>query len=133
MKTHNRRRRTQAGVTLIEMMVVVIIISLFAVLVGPNLFKQTDKARVTAARVQIGSFEAAMVQFHADNGVFPAQDQGLEALRPYMRTDIPLDPWKHPYVYRYPGEHGEEPDIICYGADGQPGGEGTNADIVSWK
>jgi general secretion pathway protein G len=73
------------------------------------------------------------VQFHADNGVYPTQEQGLEALRPYLRTDIPLDPWKHPYIYRYPGEHGEEPDIMSYGADGQPGGEGVNADIANWK
>jgi general secretion pathway protein G len=133
MKIQNRRRHAQAGVTLIEMMVVVIIIALFAVLVGPNLFRQADKAKVTAARVQIESFEAALVEYHADNGVFPSQEQGLEALRPYMKKDIPLDPWKHPYVYRYPGEHGEEPDLICYGADGQPGGEGTNADVVNWK
>ena len=133
MKIQHRRRHAQAGVTLIEMMVVVIIIALFAVLVGPNLFRQADKAKVTAARVQIEGFEAALVEYHADNGVFPSQEQGLEALRPYMKKDIPLDPWKHPYVYRYPGEHGEEPDLICYGADGQPGGEGTNADIVNWK
>jgi len=126
-------RRTQAGVTLIEMMVVVIIIALFAVLVGPNLFKQTDKARVAAARVQIETFEGALVQYHADYGVFPTQEQGLDALRPYLRKDIPLDPWKHPYVYKYPGEHGDEPDVICYGADGQPGGEGVNADIGNWK
>jgi general secretion pathway protein G len=69
---------------------------------------------------------------------------GLEALRtrpanvnqwdgPYLRKEIPLDPWKHPYIYKFPGEHGDEPDIICYGADGQAGGEGVNADIVSWK
>ena len=133
MKTHNRRRKTQAGVTLIEMMVVVIIIALFAVLVGPNLFKQADKAKVTAARVQIEGFEAALVQYHADNGVFPTQEQGLEALRPYLKKDVPLDPWKHPYIYKFPGEHGEEPDILSLGADGQPGGEGTNADIVNWK
>ena len=119
--------------TLIEMMVVVIIIALFAVLVGPNLFKQADKARIQAARVQINNFEAALLQFHADNGVFPTQEQGLEALRPYLRKDVPVDPWKHPYVYKYPGEHGDEPDIICLGADGQPGGEGMNADIVNWK
>ncbi len=133
MTTHNRRRKFQAGVTLIEMMVVVIIIALFAVLVGPNLFKQADKAKVTAARVQIESFEAALVQYHADNGVFPTQEQGLEALRPYLKKDIPLDPWKRPYVYKYPGDHGEEPDIMSYGADGEPGGEGTNADIANWK
>ena len=52
---------------------------------------------------------------------------------PYLRKEIPLDPWKHPYIYRYPGEHGDEPDIISYGADGQAGGEGVSADIVSWK
>jgi general secretion pathway protein G len=133
MNTHNRRKRTQAGVTLIEMMVVVIIIALFAVLVGPRLFQQVDKAKVVKARTDINGFEAAMVQYHADNGVFPPQEQGLEALRPYLRKDVPLDPWNHPYVYKYPGEHGEEPDIVSYGADGQPGGEGVNADIGSWK
>jgi general secretion pathway protein G len=109
MKSEKRRSRTQAGVTLIEMMVVVIIIALFAVLVGPNLFKQTDKARVTAARVQIENFESALIQFHADNGVFPTSEQGLQALRPYLRKDVPLDPWGRPYVYKYPGEHGDEP------------------------
>ncbi|MGO4880558.1 MAG: type II secretion system major pseudopilin GspG [Bryobacteraceae bacterium] len=132
MKTHNRKR-TQAGVTLIEMMVVVIIIALFAVLVGPRLFQQVDKAKIVKARTDINGFEAALVQYHADNGFFPPQEQGLDALRPYLRKDVPLDPWNHPYVYKFPGEHGEEPDIISYGADGQPGGEGTNADIVNWK
>ena len=120
MKIQNRRRRTQAGVTLIEMMVVVIIIALFAVLVGPNLFKQTDKARVTAALVEINNFEGALVQYHADNGVFPSQEQGLEVLRPYLKKFNPLDPWKHPYVYRYPGEHGEEPE---HGVDHDRQGE----------
>jgi general secretion pathway protein G len=133
MKTQNLRRRTQSGVTLIEMMVVVIIIALFAVLVGPNLFRQADKARVTAAMVAINTIEGALVQYHADNGVFPTQEQGLEALRPYLKKFDPLDPWKHPYVYKYPGEHGDEPDVMSYGADGQPGGEGTNADIGNWK
>ncbi len=133
MKIHNRRTRAQAGVTLIEMMVVVIIIALFAVLVGPRLFQQVDKAKVVKARADINGFEAAMVQYHADNGVFPPQEQGLDALRPYLRKDVPLDPWNHPYVYKYPGDHGDEPDIISYGADGQPGGEGVNADIASWK
>ena len=133
MKTHNRPRSTQAGVTLIEMMVVVIIISLFAVLVGPKLFQQVDKARATKAVVEINNFEGALVQFHADHGVFPTQEEGLEALRPYLKKFDVLDPWKHPYVYRYPGEHGEEPDIVSYGADGQPGGEGMNADIVNWR
>ena len=145
MSKHLRKRtRAQAGVTLIEMLVVVTIIALFAVLVGPNLFKQTDKARVTAARAQIEFFDNALLHYKMDIGNFPTTEQGLQALRvrpsdapawngPYLRKDVPLDPWNHAYVYRYPGEHGEEPDIICYGADGQPGGEGINADIVSWK
>jgi general secretion pathway protein G len=52
---------------------------------------------------------------------------------PYLQAEVPADPWGHPYVYKFPGEHGDEPDLVCYGADGQPGGEGLNADIVSWK
>jgi general secretion pathway protein G len=97
-----------------------------------------------AARVQINNFEQALTQYKLNTGLFPTTEQGLEALRtkpstvnqwdgPYLRKEIPLDPWGHPYVYKFPGEHGEEPDIISYGSDGQPGGEGMNADIVSWK
>ena len=139
-----RRRRRQAGVTLIEMLVVVTIIALFAALVAPSLFKQSDKARVTAARVQIRNFMGALGQYKLDTGLFPTTEQGLAALRvapagvtqwqgPYMPQEIPVDPWGHPYLYKYPGEHGDEPDIISLGADGQAGGEGFNADIVSWK
>ena len=139
-----QRTRRQAGVTLIEMLVVVTIIMLFAALVGPSMFKQTDKARVTAARVQIRNFIGALGQYKLDVGVFPTTEQGLQALRvapagvpnwqgPYMPQEIPVDPWSRPYVYKYPGEHGDEPDIISLGADGQPGGESINADIVSWK
>ena len=82
--------------------------------------------------------------YKLDIGTFPTSEQGLAALRlkpadinlwngPYMPKDIPKDPWGHDYVYKFPGEHGDEPDIICLGGDGQPGGEGLNADIVSWK
>jgi general secretion pathway protein G len=99
---------------------------------------------VTAARAQIQSFMTALGSYKLDTGVLPSTDEGLQALRvkpgnldqwqgPYLPKDIPLDPWGHPYVYKYPGDHGDEPDIICYGADGQPGGEGLNADILSWK
>jgi general secretion pathway protein G len=139
-----KRRRSNAGVTLIEMMVVVIIIALFATLVAPNMFKNVDKANAVAARAQINNFEQALMQYKMSVGTFPTSEQGLEALHsrpnnmtqwegPYIRKEIPLDPWKHPYLYKFPGEHGDEPDMISYGADGQAGGEGVNADIVSWK
>jgi len=138
------KRRGQAGVTLIEMLVVVTIIGLFVALVGPALWKKADSARVTAARTQIQNFMTALGTYKLDTGTFPTTEQGLHALRekpadmnqwagPYMPQDIPKDPWGHDYVYKYPGEHGDEPDIVCLGADGQPGGDGLNADIVSWK
>jgi general secretion pathway protein G len=138
------RKRGQGGVTLIEMLVVVTIIGLFIALVGPSLFKNVDKTRVTAARNQIDNFMTALGSYKLDTGTFPTSEQGLKALRekpadlnqwagPYMPKDIPKDPWDHEYVYKYPGEHGDEPEITCLGADGQPGGEGMNADIVSWK
>src|SRR5437764_1294591 len=138
MNSQNKRRG-DAGVTLIEMLVVVSIIALFAALVAPSMFQQGDKARVVAARVQINNFEQALTQYKLSTGMFPTTEQGLEALRtkpanvaqwdgPYLRKEIPLDPWGHPYIYKFPGEHGDEPDIICYGSDGQAGGEGTNAD-----
>ncbi len=142
----NQRRRTrgQAGVTLIEMLVVVTIIGLFVALVGPSLWKRVDTAKITTARTQIMNFKTALGAYKLDTGTFPTTEQGLQALRikpadmtqwagPYLPQDVPLDPWGHPYVYRYPGEHGDEPDIVSYGLDGQPGGEGLNADIVSWK
>jgi general secretion pathway protein G len=139
-----RRNRRRAGITLIEMLVVVTIIALFAALVAPVMFKQSDKARVTAARAQIESFMTALGSYKLDTGVVPSTEEGLQALRvkpanldswqgPYLPKEIPLDPWGHPYIYKYPGEHGDQPDIISYGADGQPGGDGLNADILSWK
>jgi len=139
-----RRDRRRAGVTLIEMLVVVTIIALFAALVAPNMFKQADKAKVTQARVQMRNFAGALGQYKLDVGVFPSSEQGLQALRaapsgvtnwqgPYLQQEIPTDPWGHGYVYKFPGEHGDEPDIVSLGADGQPGGEGINADVVSWK
>lgn len=139
-----RRRNSQAGVTLIEMLVVVTIIALFAALVAPRMMHQADNARKTAARAQINSFMTALGSYKLDTGGYPTTEQGLQALRskpesvnnwqgPYLPQEIPTDPWSHPYIYKFPGEHGEEPDVICYGMDGQPGGEGLNADIVSWK
>ena len=142
--TSRRRFRTQAGVTLIEMLVVVTIIALFAALVGPRLLGKTDAARKTAARAQVNSFMTALGAYKLDTGTFPTTEEGLQALRikpaeanqwqgPYLPQDIPVDPWGRPYLYKYPGEHGDEPDLICLGADGQPGGDGINGDVVSWK
>jgi general secretion pathway protein G len=138
------RRANQAGITLIEMLVVVTIIALFAALVAPRMLRKTDTARVTAARAQINAFMTALGAYKLDTGIFPTTEQGLQALRvappgvnqwqgPYLPQEIPVDPWGRPYLYKYPSEHGDEADIICYGADGQPGGESINADVVSWK
>jgi general secretion pathway protein G len=144
MRRTNEKRRGQAGVTLIEMLVVVTIIGLFAALVVPRMLKKSDTARITAARAQINAFMTALGTYKLDTGTFPTNEQGLQALRdkpadvnqwagPYLPQEIPVDPWGHPYAYKFPGEHGDEPDVICYGADGQPGGDGLNADILSWK
>ena len=141
----NRKRSARAGVTLIEMLVVVTIIGLFVALVGPSLFKRADEAKVTVTRSQIDSFMTALGTYKLDTGIFPTTEQGLQALRikptdvnqwngPYMPKDIPKDPWGRDYIYRFPGEHqATSPKSSSLGADGQPGGEGINADIVSWK
>jgi general secretion pathway protein G len=144
MKTTVCRRKSQRGVTLIEMLVVVVIIGLFVGLVSVNMFKKADDAKRTAARAQIANFMQALGLYKLDTGVFPTTEQGLQALRvkpddnsqwsgPYLPQDIPLDPWGSPYLYKYPGEHGDEPEVVSLGNDRQPGGEGNNADIVSWS
>jgi len=138
------RARRRAGVTLIEMLVVVTIIALFAALVAPRMLKHADTARNAAARAQINSFMTAIGAYKLDTGTFPTTEQGLQALRtapsgvnqwqgPYLPAEIPVDPWGRPYIYKYPGEHGDEPDVVSYGADGAPGGTGVDADILSWK
>jgi general secretion pathway protein G len=145
MKRQNTQKtRRQRGVTLIEMLVVMTIIALFAALVAPRLLNKSDTARVTAARAQINSFMTALGTYKLDTGVYPTTEMGLNALRtrpqgvnqwqgPYLPQEIPHDPWGNDYIYKYPSDQGDEPEIICYGADGQPGGEGINADVVSWK
>jgi general secretion pathway protein G len=127
------RRRRRSGLTLIEMLVVVTILALFAGYVGLKYWRHADQARVTAARNQINTLRDALITFKLAHGNFPTSEQGLVALRSELSGDVPPDPWGHPYLYKYPGEHGDEPEIISYGADGQPGGEGINADVVSWK
>ena len=138
------RRKSERGVTLIEMLVVIMIIGLIASLVAVNVIRQGESAKRTAARAQIGSFMNALGIYKLDTGVYPPTTQGLQALRvkpgempnwagPYLPKDVPPDPWGRPYEYKYPGDHGEDPDVISLGADGLPGGDGTNADIVSWS
>jgi general secretion pathway protein G len=140
----NLKRKSQRGITLIEMLVVVVIIGLFVSLVGVNMFKKAGEAKRTAARANISTFMQALGLYKLDIGTYPATEQGLQALRvkpedsaqwagPYLKSDVPLDPWGHPYLYKYPGDHGDDPDVISLGADGQPGGEGENADILSWS
>lgn len=144
MHSTQRRRRTQAGLTLIEMLVVVTIIAVFAAVVGPRILQYGDKGKQTAARQQINSFNTALGAYKLDTSLFPTSEQGLQALRvnpgnvngwqgPYLPQEVPTDPWNRPYAYKYPGDHGDEPDIVTYGADGQPGGVGVAEDIVSWK
>lgn len=133
MESRVRSRPSAAGITLIEMLVTVTIIALFAAVAWQQLAPVGDQGRRAAARAQIESFMTALQRFNLDEARFPATSEGLEAIRPYLDKEIPLDPWGNPYVYRYPGEHGPGPEVLCFGSDGQPGGEDAAADIVSWR
>lgn len=136
-----------SGFTLIEIMVVITVIAILATLVAPNVFQHVGTAMDATARSQIEMLGAALDAYRLDNGRYPTTQQGLEALvsaptseprprnwrGPYLRRDLPLDPWDNAYVYRSPGEANPNGfDIVSYGADGRPGGEGEGADITSW-
>ena len=135
----------QRGITLIELLVVLSILALISALVVVNVLPERDRAAARKAKIDIGAIENALDQYRLDMFSYPTTEQGLEALvtapagdaridqyRPggYLRT-VPVDPWGRPYQYRFPGEHGPV-DIYSYGADGEPDGEGVNADIVNW-
>ena len=133
----------QAGFTLIEVMVVVIILGILAAIVVPRVMNRPDAARVTKARQDIRAMESALNLYKLDNFVYPTTDQGLEALvnkpagtpeprnwQQYMDR-LPKDPWGNDYHYLSPGTKGDV-DIFTYGADGQPGGDEINADIGNW-
>jgi len=137
--------RNDRGFTLIEIMVVVVILGILAAIVVPRLLERPDEARITKAKTDIKGLEEALGLFKLDNAFYPATEQGLSALvhKPevgriptrypdggYLKT-VPKDPWGNDYVYLSPGVHGDF-DLISYGADGEPGGEGKNADIQSW-
>jgi general secretion pathway protein G len=135
--------RNNKGFTLIELLVVMIIIGLLAALVGPRFIRQEEKAKVKAAKAQIELLSTALDTFRLDVGRYPTSQEGLEALRtqpgglerwdgPYLKKEVPTDPWGKPYVYKSPGDHGPF-DILSYGADGAAGGDGDNRDITSWE
>jgi general secretion pathway protein G len=138
------RRMRQAGFTLIEIMVVVVIIGVLAALVAPVVLGRADDARIAAARSDVASLMQALKLYKLDNQRFPTGEQGLEALvrkpttgpipmnwKPYVEK-LPTDPWGQAYQYANPGVQGEI-DVFSLGADSQAGGEGVNADIGSWQ
>jgi len=135
----------ETGFTLIELMVVITILALLVALVAPKLVGRTDEAKVTAAKAQLKNIESALELYKLDNGIYPSTEQGLQALVTEPTTPplpsgwkkggylpkVPADPWKRPYIYMSPGIRNPEYDLLSYGADGEPGGEGTSKDLDS--
>ena len=124
------------GFTMIELLIVIVILGLMASLVAPKFFNQLGTAERGIAAAQMNAFETALDTYRLDMGSYPSK---LEELRksdtprwdgPYLPKEIPLDPWKNPYVYQTPGEDGNPYKIMSYGADGQPGGTDNNEDII---
>jgi general secretion pathway protein G len=139
-----RRNRRARGFTLIELLVVLVIIGVLGALIVPNLFSSLDDARTTAARTDINTLVQALKRYRLDNQRYPSTEQGLSALvtrpttgavpanwKPYL-DKLPADPWGRAYQYLNPGVRGEI-DVFSFGADGQAGGEGKDADIGSWQ
>jgi len=135
------RDERRAGFTLLELLVVLVIIGLLAGIVGPRLFGNVSKSEVTTARAQIDILSKALDQFRLDVGRYPSTQEGLAALNtpvpgdtrwrgPYLRKDVPQDPWGMPYQYKYPGAKSTDDfELYSFGADKAPGGSGDNADI----
>jgi general secretion pathway protein G len=144
---YGRRIGNRGGFTLIEILVVIAVIAMLAALVAPNVFQHVGTAKDTTARSQIELLGAALDGYRLDNGRYPTTEQGLDALQlqptiqplptnwrgPYLRKAVPMDPWGTPFVYLSPGEMNPRGyDLLSLGADGEPGGEGEDADLVSW-
>ena len=139
--------RAKAGFTLVEILVVIIVIAVLATLVAPNVFRHVGRARDTTARAQVELLSSALEAYRLDNDAYPTTGQGLAALRaapaleprprdwrgPYLRRDVPADPWGRPYLYRSPGTANPETyDLLTLGRDGREGGTGEDADVTSW-
>jgi general secretion pathway protein G len=138
-----RSLRRAAGFTLMELLVVLAILGLLMSLAGPQVLRQLGGAKTKTALIQIRDLEQALEMYKLDVGRYPNGTQGLEALvrnpggvagwnGPYLKSDVPLDPWNQPYHYKYPGERGEL-DIFTYGQNGVPGGDGEDADVGNWQ
>jgi general secretion pathway protein G len=141
------RRRGREGFTLIELLVVIAIIATLAAVIGPAVFRNVGDSKLTAARSQVELFAMALGAYRLDNDVYPATEQGLDALRttptsgelprrwrgPYITKVIAPDPWGRPWIYLSPGHaNAESFDLYSLGRDGKPGGEGEDADVTSW-
>ncbi len=138
-----KNNKRQGGFTLMELLVVLAILGLLMSLVGPQVLNQLGGAKTKTAGIQIKDLEQALEMYKLDVGRFPSNQEGLSALvnkpgsatgwnGPYLKSDVPLDPWNREYHYKYPGQHGEL-DIYSYGANGSPGGEGEDSDVGNWK
>lgn len=141
MLPKNIRKNYFIGFTLLELLVVIVIIGLLAGYVGPKYFAQLGKSEVTVSKAQIDALEKALDTFRLDIGRYPLTEEGLTALTaqpsgllkwngPYLKKDVPLDPWGHAYVYVSPGSRGDF-QITSYGKDGQSGGVNEDADITN--
>jgi general secretion pathway protein G len=144
MKKLHFSRFTQAGFTLLELLVVLLIIALLAGYVGPKLFGEVGKAKTKTAASQMKSIADALDHYRLDTGRYPSTEQGLTALvkkpaeeskwnGPYLMKDVPNDPWDKPYEYRIPGENGRDYDLLTFGLDGKAGGTGEDTDVSYWQ
>ncbi len=141
--TKRGARRRQAGFTLVELLVVLIILGLIAAFAAPRVIKFVGGAKTDSARIQIERLSGVLDLYRLQVGRYPSDDESLNSLMeqpadapnwdgPYLKkADSLIDPWGRPYLYRFPGEHGDY-DLYTLGADDQEGGEGENRDLTSW-